>query len=250
MTDYLRVPAHVVACDLGEAIVVLSYRTGAVHTLLGLAVRWWHDVASSGGDAHACPALETTEVTRVVATLRRGGLLTTAQAPHPWPRPVPGPPQQASWGARELPFGFAGFPSVPRRYLLVGTGALLVTLLVRSCGRRSRAMHRLVSMVRWVSRSITRQACQTQAEYAVHAVRRVGLFAPARAACLEESVAAVLTLALFRRGVRWCHGVLSDPIQLHAWVEMNHGHAVAEPPTSWRYRATLTIPEGTPDHRV
>lgn len=35
-----------------------------------------------------------------------------------------------------------------------------------------------------------------------------------RTACLEESVASVLALALIGRGVRWCHSVKTDPIVL------------------------------------
>ncbi len=72
-------------------------------------------------------------------------------------------------------------------------------------------------------------------------MRALGLFSPVRVACLEESVAATLVLAAFGRGVRWCHGVIADPIRLHAWIEAE-GHPVAEPDSTRRCTALLTIP--------
>ncbi len=72
-------------------------------------------------------------------------------------------------------------------------------------------------------------------------MRRFGLFSPMRVACLEESVAAALALALLGRGVRWCHGVIADPIRLHAWIEAE-GRPVAEPDSTRRCTALLTIP--------
>jgi hypothetical protein len=78
-----------------------------------------------------------------------------------------------------------------------------------------------------------------QAEKAVHAVRALGLFSPVRVACLEESVAAVLSLALRGHGVRWRHGVIADPIRLHAWIEVE-GRPVAEPDSTRRCTALLT----------
>ncbi len=86
-----------------------------------------------------------------------------------------------------------------------------------------------------------RTASVDQAEKAVHAVRTMGLFSPARVACLEESVAAVLSLAMRGRRVRWCHGVIADPIRLHAWIEVE-GRPVAEPDSTRRCTALLTIP--------
>lgn len=62
-----------------------------------------------------------------------------------------------------------------------------------------------------------------------------------RVACLEESVAAALALTLLGRRVRWCHGVITDPIRLHAWIEVE-GRPVAEPDSTQRCTALLTIP--------
>ncbi|MER5985750.1 lasso peptide biosynthesis B2 protein [Streptomyces sp. NPDC001787] len=62
-----------------------------------------------------------------------------------------------------------------------------------------------------------------------------------RCACLEESVAAVLVLASRRLGVRCCHGIASDPIRLHAWVQTMNGDDVAELSSTHAYTPVLTI---------
>lgn len=81
---------------------------------------------------------------------------------------------------------------------------------------------------------------------AVTAVRRANWYSPGRTACLEESVAAVLLLAARRLGVRWCHGIASDPVRLHAWVQTVDGADVAEPSSTRAYTPALTI--GGPHH--
>ncbi|MFF8764754.1 lasso peptide biosynthesis B2 protein [Nocardiopsis dassonvillei] len=77
----------------------------------------------------------------------------------------------------------------------------------------------------------------------VHAVRRFGLFSPVRVACLEESVAAALALAALGRGVRWCHGVIADPIRLHARIEAE-GSPVAEPDSTLMVSSPGSISRG------
>lgn len=42
---------------------------------------------------------------------------------------------------------------------------------------------------------------------------------PGRAACLEQSLAAVLLAAARRRSLDWCLGAAADPYRFHAWVE-------------------------------
>lgn len=41
--------------------------------------------------------------------------------------------------------------------------------------------------------------------------------------------------------VRWCHGVIADPIRLHAWIEAERC-PVAEPDSTRRCTALLTVP--------
>lgn len=81
-----------------------------------------------------------------------------------------------------------------------------------------------------------------EAEKLHGAVRWVGLFLPARVACLEESVGTFLALALLRRHVTWCHGVATDPVEFHAWLRTTDGYLVAEPASTRRFQALLTVP--------
>jgi Transglutaminase-like superfamily/Coenzyme PQQ synthesis protein D (PqqD) len=77
---------------------------------------------------------------------------------------------------------------------------------------------------RWCRGAATPE--QTRAVLA--AVRRVAGRYPGRAACLELSLAAVVTLALTRRAADWCLGSADDPFRFHAWVEVA-GCPVVEP---------------------
>ncbi|RKS07190.1 transglutaminase superfamily protein [Nocardiopsis sp. Huas11] len=102
-------------------------------------------------------------------------------------------------------------------------------------------MRRMLRLVEAASRRHHRPADMHEAEKAVHAVRDLGLFSPVHVACLEESVAAVLILAMRGHGACWRHGVVADPIRLHAWIEVE-GWPVAEPDSTQRCAALLTIP--------
>ena len=59
-------------------------------------------------------------------------------------------------------------------------------------------------------------------------VRVIGRVSPFRTVCLEETVAAMLALAMTGRRAGWCHGIAADPIRLHAWLALN-GHLGGEP---------------------
>ncbi|MDT3395843.1 lasso peptide biosynthesis B2 protein [Streptomyces sp. B1866] len=89
-------------------------------------------------------------------------------------------------------------------------------------------------------RRTVRPATVGRARQAVHAVRQAAVLVPGRVACLEESAAAVVTLAASRERVTWCHGVAGDPIRLHAWVQVG-GQPVAEPESITRYTPLRTI---------
>lgn len=134
--------------------------------------------------------------------------------------------------------GFSELPRVPARYRIAAAVALPVSLTVMRAGPRPARMGRMVHLVRAL-RGGGRTATHSEAENAVHAVRRLGLFSPVRVACLEESVAVVVALALLGTRVCWNHGVITDPIRLHAWVEAE-GVPVAEPESTRRCTALLT----------
>ncbi|WP_040685166.1 lasso peptide biosynthesis B2 protein [Nocardiopsis halotolerans] len=226
MTGFLALSPRVRACDLGSATVLVHYGTGAVQILSPRAGKWW-DLA--GQD------------TALAQLLRRSGMVEVSAKPRIGSPPISGRRWEASWGVQELPMGFDAFPRVPFARMVVAFGTLLAVIAVARSGRRRSRMHRMVRLVRFTSRFGRRPATVVEASEAVHAVRALGLFSPVRVACLEESVAATLALAVLGRGVRWCHGVITDPIRLHAWIEAE-GHPVAEPDSTRRCTALLTIP--------
>ncbi|NKY78917.1 lasso peptide biosynthesis B2 protein [Nocardiopsis dassonvillei] len=168
-------------------------------------------------------------------------MVVVSANPVPGSPPVPGRRWEASWGVQELPMGFTEFPRVAFSRMIVASGALLMVLTNARIGPRRSRMNRMVRLAQNVSKFGRRPATTAEAAEVVHAVRRLGLFSPVRVACLEESVAAALALAALGRGVRWCHGVIADPIRLHAWIEAE-GRPVAEPDSTRRCTALLTIP--------
>ncbi|MEV2277055.1 lasso peptide biosynthesis B2 protein [Nocardiopsis sp. NPDC049922] len=196
-------------------------------------------MTTSHGDLDAVRACDLGSAT-VVVHYETGAVQVLATGKYPRPV-VAGRKWEASWGVQELPMGFAEFPRVPPVHRLIAAGALLVVIVVGRTGRRHLRMHRMLRLVRHVSGYGRPPATVTEAERAVHAVRGLGLFSPVRVACLEESVAAVLTLAALGRGARWCHGAIGDPIRLHAWIEAE-GFPVAEPDSTRRCTALLAIP--------
>ncbi|OON72649.1 hypothetical protein B1H18_29235 [Streptomyces tsukubensis] len=116
-----------------------------------------------------------------------------------------------------------------------------MVLAITRLGSRRATMRRITNVLRSAASTCRQPATHDQAEAAVHAVRRVGWYSPARTACLEESAAAVLLLASRRLSATWCHGVAPDPIRLHAWVQTDDGVAAAEPSSTLAYTPALTI---------
>jgi hypothetical protein len=243
---YVTAPAHVAACDLGTntATVLVNYRTGGVHTLIGPSARWWAELATTS-DPAATTVLDPQDAARLLDQLRTAGLLRDSPQPRPWPAPAPGQPWRLSFGTQELQAGLAPVPAVPVRTLIGAAVAVGVALYVRHVGDKISSMDRLLRLLTWAHSRTNRPAPAELAEQAVYAVRRVGLLMPARVACLEESAAVVLLLAASHHGVTWCHGVAADPIRLHAWVETGHG-PVAEPASTARYTPIRIIPQQNP----
>jgi hypothetical protein len=88
---------------------------------------------------------------------------------------------------------------------------------------------------------IGRAATRGNAEVALLAVRRVGRRIPAKVACFEESTSAAVALALSGRHTSWRHGIASDPVRMHAWIEVD-GQPVGEPPSTRRYTPLIRLP--------
>jgi hypothetical protein len=238
---YLSAPEHVAACDLGPATVLINYRSGEVQALSGLPAQWWAELAASG-DPATPTALDPASAQSLLDQLTGAGLLAPTQRPHAWPAPVAGQPIMPSWGTHETQAGRAPIPDVPFRALLPAALSLAVVLATMHAGRAARRMSRITGLIERASRRALRPATRDRVHRAVHAVRRVGLLAPGRVACLEESAAVALSLAWSRERVTWCHGVAADPIRLHAWVETD-SQPVAEPESTRRYTALRTIPD-------
>lgn len=243
MSRYVTAPEHVRACDLGPSTVLVNYRTGDVQTLYGPSARWWAELSASG-DTATPTALDAPSGRTFLGQLHAAGLVVSTDRPRPWPAPVAGQPITPSWGTHEAQAGRAPVPHVPLRALPVAAVALAVVLAVLHGGRAARQMARLTRLLEWASRRTLGPATVERARHAVFAVRRVGLLAPGRVACLEESAAVVLTLAISRERVTWCHGVTADPIRLHAWVQTG-SQPVAEPESTRRYTVLRMIPGST-----
>ncbi|MEU3025973.1 lasso peptide biosynthesis B2 protein [Nocardiopsis alba] len=232
MTASLRACVDVRACDLGPAIVLVSYRTGAVQVLTGPSQEWWRQATRTGEADGSAPLVDRLLAKEMVTRESRSA--------RPWPL-VSGVSWEPNWGTHELPMGFTPPPRAPLHVHVAGAIGLALTLTTAVVGSRRKRMNRMVRLVKRVSRWTHRPATSQQAERAVHAVRRLGAFSPVRTACLEESVAGTVALALTGHGVRWRHGVMADPILLHAWIETD-GDPVAEPDSTRKCAVLLTLP--------
>lgn len=159
--------------------------------------------------------------------------------------PGPATASRASWGSDEHP---AGLTRPAGAWSPSAAVALAVVFAVKHAGNRRTAMRRIIGAIRATTSTTTTPATPEQATAAVQAVRHTAWFSPGRTACLEESAAAVLLLALQRRSVIWCHGIAPDPVRLHAWITTHGGTPAAEPASTGAYRPALTI--GDPRDRA
>ncbi|MBB5490821.1 lasso peptide biosynthesis B2 protein [Nocardiopsis metallicus] len=139
-----------------------------------------------------------------------------------WDNVRPGVPSSPSWGTRDSPAALAQLPRAALRWYVLGSLALLTVLGGGFGGRRG-----AFTRTRRLARTAAGVTDHTAAVEAAHAVRKAGRFLPLRVACWEE--AAAISIALRWAGYRaaFRHGVATDPVRLHAWVEVG-GRAVAE----------------------
>lgn len=108
--------------------------------------------------------------------------------------------------------------SVPNQ--LLGALALLVTVPAV----RHLRLGVLTTAIRLLKRCCWRGVTWDQATVAIDAVRQAALIVPCRVACMETSLAALLSLALRGRAVQWRIGIATNPYASHAWI------AVADTP--------------------
>jgi Transglutaminase-like superfamily len=84
---------------------------------------------------------------------------------------------------------------------------------------------RVVHVVAWIKGRCRRPATPQEARTAALAARWAGQWSPGRAACLENSIAAVLIAAVKGQAVHWCIGGRTAPYAAHAWIETDAGPA-------------------------
>lgn len=149
--------------------------------------------------------------------------------------PTKASPMLATWGTSEITAGYLRPPPVPLGDRIAASIALTTALASRRWGLRG-----VVRLVEHASRLAARPATPVQAERAIAAVRRAADRRLTRVACLEESAAVVVLLAMNRRTVAWHHGVAPDPIRLHAWIEVD-GQPIAEPDSTKQFATLLQI---------
>lgn len=127
-------------------------------------------------------------------------------------------------------------PRLPWYLVVIAMLALVVaSVLLRFSFRAS---FRLVQTSR---RSWCRcGASPRQAIVTVAAVSQAARWYPGRAACLEQSLAAVLVEAIRRRRLDWCLGSMPDPYRFHAWVEVA-GQPVPTPTSQFGHSRIVSI---------
>ncbi|MBN9739479.1 MULTISPECIES: lasso peptide biosynthesis B2 protein [unclassified Pseudonocardia] len=91
-------------------------------------------------------------------------------------------------------------------------------------------LSRLVRLVRAAARVARRPAHDAHVVAVLHCVCVIGRVSAFRTACLEETVAAMLALAVNGRRAGWCHGIAADPIRLHAWLRLDGCPSASPPP--------------------
>lgn len=193
----------VIAADTRHAIILLDIRTGRVGALAGTAADRWRA-------RNAASAL------------------------------VPVREAAASWGSSETPTALPVLLTPSGSWAVRAVAAIFITLAARSAGPRGHAFARMTRLADAAGRRHP-AAEAPAAGAALEAVRWAAQFVPARFACLEESVAASVALALSGRRAEWRHGIACDPVRMHAWIEA-HGQPVGEPPSTGDCTPLIRIP--------
>jgi hypothetical protein len=123
------------------------------------------------------------------------------------------PERGAAAAMAQAPRTYTG-PATGRYEQLLAFGCLLFAVV---CARFPfRATYRLVRILR---RRCAEPPEAQRARSIVAAVHLSARWYPGRAACFEQSLAAVLLAAFYRLRLDWCLGAAADPYRFHAWVE-------------------------------
>ncbi|MEE2038763.1 lasso peptide biosynthesis B2 protein [Nocardiopsis sp. CT-R113] len=205
-------PSACVALDAEKgSVLLLSEEAGLVLTQL-------RGTGGATSSLSPCPAQK-----RALVALMDAGVLIRGEEARAWARVRPGVASSPNWGTRDSPAALAPIPRVPLRWYALGALALL---LVLGCGLRGRggAFARTGRLARRRSAGTADHAAATRVAYSV---RRVGRLLPFRVACWEEAASTAVALRWAGCRADFRHGVATDPVRLHAWVEVG-GRPVAE----------------------
>ncbi|MEU7528621.1 lasso peptide biosynthesis B2 protein [Saccharothrix sp. NPDC042600] len=195
---------------------VLDGRSGRWHVLNPAAATLWRELRRAGdvGRAirttarrysRATAAVYEEDARRVAADLLDRGLVITGL-------PRKAPPARSIAGR---PSGLVSVqPAGGRPGWRARLGVVVALVLLRL------PFWLTVRLVGGLVRRCARPATVDEAVAAVEAVcaaadRHIG-----RVACLERSLAVVVSAALTRRRIRWVIGVAEDPVEFHAWPEI------------------------------
>lgn len=100
---------------------------------------------------------------------------------------------------------------------LRGIFALIIAYLGLRCLSLAK-IRKIISMVKY---HCSREISIDEANVAWATVQKLSFFFLGRAACLELSLAFVLFALSKSLSSTWCVGVVTEPFQAHAWVEVN-----------------------------
>lgn len=215
---FLTAAPHLRAVSFPAVTVVVDTHAGTVRALSGQTAWAWVALSSTGDSSAPVHGMPPAVLKAVSRRLTQHGFLVRSDRPRPW-KIQQGCEPEPSWGTHVSPAALAAVQPAPWAWYPLAAWALLTTLALRQLGPRRRQFTRLQAAA--FRRTRGRPADMPTAVAALRAVRRLSRWIPARAACLEESVAAVLALRVTGRSVTWRHGVATDPIRLHAWLEVD-----------------------------
>lgn len=158
--------------------------------------------------------------------------------------------QSPSWGTDETAAVLPNTPSKGLFWRLLCLPVFVVIGVALALGPRSGRLERLVALA-CLGRRLP-PAPISRVHAILDAVRSVSAHLPGRWACLEQSVATALLLALSGKRAEWRHGLATDPIRLHAWIADQEGHPVGEGPDIGAYTPIHTTdgPGSAPGHSL
>lgn len=128
-----------------------------------------------------------------------------------------------------------------RRSGRLRTAVAMLAITMVWAGLRVVGFRRSQRTAGWVARRARRAATIGQVRTVLDAVDAGAAWLPLRVACLERSLAAVLLLAVHRRGITWCVGVRTPPLAMHAWLSDAEGRPIGEAAATASYQPVVII---------